>query len=348
MKENDNINQLSLWDLRPEKAYMNFRKAREFARSLNLHNQEEWEDYISRWQLTNGGSKKIIPLKPDITYRHSGWIGWNDWLGLAEDEERKNENMKEVNDLLFSEGTLWNAKEKSSWLPFREARMIVRQYGFEYEEEWNIFIKGKLPKRTPLPADIPQNPDQMYRLHGWKGWNDWLVDPDKKIEYAGFYQARDFARSLRINNQIEWRPFIKQNAALLEEYQMVLPERPHLEYREKGWKNWEDWLGKQIKFKDFQTTRKFVHSLKLNSRNDWKRYCSGQLLLKSRRSENIYAYPEIAYKDEGWKDWSDWLGYGNEKSGERIQGIPVGAVECRCGGQIENCPDCDGKGYYYK
>jgi hypothetical protein len=107
---------------------------------------------------------------------------------------------------------------------------------------------------------------------------------------------------------VEWRPFIKQNAALLDEYRMVLPERPHLEYIDKGWESWEDWLGTKIKFHDFHTTRKFIRSLKLYSRNDWNGYCSGQLTVKSRRTENIYAYPEIAYKDEGWKGWEDWLG----------------------------------------
>lgn len=343
-----NIKQLNLFNLPSEKTYEDFKKARDFARSLNLRDQEEWENYINRWQLTNGESLKVIPIKPDITYQYLGWQGWNDWLGLAEDEEREKGDDTEGKDLLFSEWSLWNAREKSSWLPFREARQIVRDYGFEYKEEWDIFVEGKLTSRTPLPAYIPHNPDQIYRLHGWQGWPNWLVASDRRIEYTGFMKARDFARSLRIPDQAAWRPFIKQNASLLAEYQMTLPERPHLEYRDKGWESWEDWLGKNIKFHDFQTTRKFVHSLKLSSRNDWNRYCSGQLLLKARKTENIYTYPEIAYKSEGWKDWPDWLGAGPGRPYFPEQEIPAGAVECRCRGRIENCPECDGKGYYFK
>jgi hypothetical protein len=327
---------------------MDFRKARVFARSLNLHDQEEWENYINRWQLTNGSKSKIIPLKPDIIYRHLGWNGWDDWLGQSQDQVQEETNLKSGDGSLFSEWTLWNAQEKTSWLPFREARTIVREFRFEYEEEWVLYVQGKFPGRRPLPDDIPQNPDQIYRMHGWKGWKDWLVSPENRIEYAGFHKAREFARSLRIMEPTGWRAFMNQSTALLNEYKMIMPERPHLEYKDKGWVSWEDWLGTAIKFHDFQTTRKFIHSLKLSNRNDWVRYCSGQWTLKYRKSENIYTYPEIAFRNEGWAGWEDWLGTGSRMTDKPGYDLPDGAFECRCKGMIENCPDCDGKGYFYK
>ena len=334
--------QLDLWGVPREQKWENFKKAREYTRSLGLQDRKEWEILWRKRGIVKPG----IPENPDEIYKDAGWKGWDDWLGIQRDQA----GAKTVSGIKGAKGdrTLWDDPGESCWLPFEKARQYVWEYGFEYEEEWKLFIKGKFPGRDPLPEDIPSDPHLVYKFTGWKGWKDWLVPPDKRIEYTNFYKARDFARSLRITDMGKWRFYIKQYADLLEEYQMVLPERPHLEYRDKGWVSWEDWLGTKIEYKNFQTTRKFIHSLKLSNRNDWIRYCSGQLPLKSRRTENIYAYPEIAYKDEGWNGWDDWLGVGTGVNKKSVSGLPEGAVECRCRGRIPDCPVCDGKGYYFK
>ncbi len=334
--------QLDLWGIPREQRWENFKKAREYARSLVLQDKKEWEILWRRRGIVKPG----IPGNPDEIYKDTGWKGWDDWLGI----NKKQAGARTAPGIQGTKGerTLWDIPQESRWLTFDKARQAVWEYGFEYEEEWRLFVKGKFPGRQPLPGDIPPDPDLIYKFIGWKGWEDWLVPPEKRIEYTNFYKARDFARSLRVPDKAEWRSVLAQYSALLREYQMVLPVRPHLEYRDKGWESWEDWLGTRIKYRDFQTTRKFIHSLKLSNRNDWIRYCSGQLILKARRTENIYAYPEIAFKDEGWNGWDDWLGVGRGGNKKSVSGLPEGAVECRCRGRIPDCPVCDGKGYYFK
>jgi hypothetical protein len=334
--------QLDLWGVPQEQKWEGFKKAREYARSLGLQDKEEWEILWRKRGIVKSG----IPGNPDEIYKGAGWKGWDDWLGVK--KERGEAGITPGIEGKNGERTLWSVSDESRWQPFDKARQTVRDLGFEYEEEWKLFIKGKFPGREPLPEDIPPDPDLVYRFTGWKGWKDWLVHPEKRIEYTNFYKARDFVRSLKIVDKREWRSFLNRQSALLTEYKMILPERPHLEYRDKGWVSWEDWLGTRIKYRDFHTTRKFIHSLKLSNRNDWIRYCSGQLNLKSRRTENIYAYPEIAYKDEGWKGWNDWLGVGTGGNKKSVSGLPEGAVECRCKGRIPDCPVCDGKGYYFR
>lgn len=336
------LSQLDLWGVPQEQKWESFRKAREYARSLDLQDKKEWDILLRRRDLNEPG----IPGNPDEIYKDTGWQGWDDWLGIKKDRSgvRKTPGLKEAKE----KRTLWDVPAESRWLSFDKARQIVWEFGFEYEEEWRLFTEGKFPGREPLPADIPPDPERVYKFIGWKNWKDWLVPPEKGVEYTNFYKARDFARSLRIDDKADWRTFLTKHSTVISEYKMFLPARPHLEYRDKGWESWEDWLGTQIKYHDFQTTRKFIHSLKLGSRNDWIRYCSGQLTVKSRRTENIYAYPEIAFKDEGWNGWDDWLGIrfgGIEKS---VRELPEGAVECKCRGRMEDCPDCDGKGYYSK
>ena len=230
---------------------------------------------------------------------------------------------------------------------FHDARKIVREYGFEYEEEWRLFTDGKFPEREALPDNIPVNPHQVYRHLGWMGWKDWLIQPGLQVEYTGFYKAREFVRSCRIPDKGSWRDFIKDMAGRIEEYKMVLPVRPHLEYKGSGWISWEDWLGTDINYHDLISTRKFVHSLNLRTQKDWVDYCHGRLTHKPRKTDSIFNYPEIAFRDEGWMGWEDWLGTGKEMEPEPSPSASTEImIDCKCKGRIENCHECDGKGYY--
>ena len=91
-----------------------------------------------------------------------------------------------------------------------------------------------------------------------------------------------------------------------------------------------------------------LHSNKLNLRNqkEWMEFCQGRLPHKPKKTDTIYTYPEIAYKNEGWKGWEDWLGSSKVKE---VHPEPLETeitIDCKCKGRLKNCPDCDGKGYY--
>jgi hypothetical protein len=242
---------------------------------------------------------------------------------------------------------LWDLPNPGKWLSFEKARKIARTFGLEYKEEWDMLIHGKL--NNTLPAKVPPNPDEIYKHVGWRGWSDWLMDKKDRKQYSSFRESRDFVRCLRSKSESDWQDCINKAKPVHEKYGLTIPVKPDLEYCSKGWKGWEDWLGTGIAFKDFKTTRKFIRSLKLKSYNEWINYCKG-LLYKYKKPENIYAFPDIAYKSEGWISWDDWLGidlFANEK--KKVQTyLPENAFECRCKGQIPDCLVCDGKGYYFK
>tara|TARA_B100001123_G_C15325528_1_gene1029404 strand:- start:2532 stop:2747 length:216 start_codon:yes stop_codon:yes gene_type:complete len=59
--------------------FRNFTQAREFARSLNLKNKNEWDSWCSE----NIKLKpKDIPIMPNVAYKNLGWISYKDWLGI--------------------------------------------------------------------------------------------------------------------------------------------------------------------------------------------------------------------------------------------------------------------------
>jgi hypothetical protein len=58
--------------------YLNFIKARNKVRSLNLTNVSEWRKYCYLNDVMPHG----VPENPEIVYRNNGWKNFNDWLGV--------------------------------------------------------------------------------------------------------------------------------------------------------------------------------------------------------------------------------------------------------------------------
>lgn len=339
--EKPSSSQLDLWSTQEDSVWEDYKVAREYVRSLRLKNQADWERYANGENLRDTN----IPAKPEKVYHNRGWVDWNDWLGTREPAQFNKPPPTSLFD--NTKAGLWSYDESSKWMNFCEARQLVREYGFEYEEAWELFIDGKFTSRKPLPDNIPGNPDQVYRFVGWKTWKDWLVHPENQIAYSNFYRAREFVRSCRISDKGAWRDFLKGNAPLIKDYHFVLPLMPHLEYMDSGWKDWNDWLGTDIEFLDLNSSRKFVHTLKLKDKKEWRDFCNGRLPHKPKKSGKLYSYPDLAFQNEGWKGWEDWLGKP-QVAKTRVPEPETSEIiiDCKCGGRIKDCQQCDGKGYY--
>lgn len=59
-----------------------FRDARSFVRKLGLKNIREWEAYRNGERQDLGACPEDIPVWPLHAYKDSGWVNWNDWLGI--------------------------------------------------------------------------------------------------------------------------------------------------------------------------------------------------------------------------------------------------------------------------
>lgn len=239
--------------------------------------------------------------------------------------------------------TLWD-QVPEKLLPFKKARTVVWKYRLEYQEEWKLLIEGKLPNKPPLPDNIPPNPEKIYKYTGWKNWKNWLVPPEARKIYSSFNESREFSRCLKLKKKSEWYTYINSEKPLHEKYNLCLPRNPQYEYKDIGWIGWNDWLGNTVDYKSFEVTQKFINGLNLKSIAEWRNYC------RTIKSECIYAYPEIAYREKKWKGWDAWLGINlfYEPDKKAPDDLIEGTVACRCRGLDVNCTDCDGKGYYFK
>ncbi|MBT7317202.1 MAG: DEAD/DEAH box helicase family protein [Lentimicrobiaceae bacterium] len=203
---------------------------------------------------------------------------------------------------------LWEKLGKLNWMDFDEARGIVHKLLLKNYSEWRDYCKsGK------KPINIPISPRSAYQNQGWAGYGDWLgtgVIARKDILFRSYDKAKKYVHKLKLKNSSEWRKYSKS----LEKPHDI-PASPEKVYKNSGWNGFGEWLGtgrlssKDISYRNFKYARKFVHNLLLKNTNEWKEYCNSE-----KKPEDIPAYPNQTYKDNGWKSMGDWLGTGSVAS----------------------------------
>lgn len=189
---------------------MKFEEVREFVRKLKLKKQKDWNLYC-----LSGEKPKDIPSNPDKAYKEYGWLSFPDWLGT------------EIG---------FNGYE---YLQFEEAKEFVKKLGLASQLDWSKYLKsGNRPKF------IPSSPGKFYKDNGWINWGDWLGTDriaDKYKTYRTFDEAKKYIQKFEIKSQKEWNAYAKSGGGKPDD----IPYKPQRTYKDKGWKGWADFLGKE-------------------------------------------------------------------------------------------------------
>lgn len=184
---------------------------------------------------------------------------------------------------------------------FNEARTFVRKLDLKNQIEWIQYSKS-----GNKPLDIPTAPWQYYKK--WIGLSDWLGTKNiagNLMKFKSFTSARDFVRKLKFKNQKEWRNYCKSGNKPDD-----IPSNPSGTYK-KEWKSFGDWLGtgtiadRNLIFREFESARKFAHSLNLKNQREWQAYSKS-----GNKPNDLPSTPSRHYKKE-WKGWGNFLGTGN-------------------------------------
>ena len=263
--------ELKTWDKLAKLSWMPFEEARGLVRSLKLKSQSEY--WLAK---KNNKLPKNIPQSPYTIYINEGWISYPDFLGYKS---------------LFRE-----------FKSFEDARIFVRGLGLKNQREWTSYCKNK-----KIPYDIPFHPERSYNDKGWISYGDWLgngILSTRKNEFREFLKAREFARKLQLKSGGEWQVYSKS-----KDKPNDIPMAPQNKYKNTGWISMGDWLGTEniafqnIKYRNFEDARMFARSLRLKTRDEWKKYCYSGI-----KPNDIPINPNNTYKDKGWINIGDWLG----------------------------------------
>ncbi len=256
-----------------------FKEAREYVHALKLSNRKSWELFCQ-----SIGRPLDIPKKPWDTYKKEGWVSLGDWLG-----------------------TNYIHTINRKYLSYTESKKIIQKFNIKSVSEWR-----KFSKTTMKPENIPAAPNIHYKSSGWLSWNDWLGNNNmspKDYDFLSFDAARKLIQRYHFKNIFDWYKFCKDGKRPFN-----IPSNPASYYENKGWNGWGDWLGTgniatfNRKYRPFADAKKFVHSLKLKKRIDWRNYCRA-----TEKPDDLPAIPEVVYKNIGWISWQDWLGASNKK-----------------------------------
>ncbi len=212
-----------------------------------------------------------IPIVPAGAYASTGWKGWKDWLGGG------------------------RAPPIFETRPFPDARAFARSLSLTSMAEWRSFAKS-----SRRPADIPTQPWKRFANGGWNGIDDWLGTTRQPAvrNKLPFLEARTFARNHKLKTLKEWNAFVASGRLPSN-----IPADPAHAYAGQGWLNTADWLGTEKRQKSHADARAFVRKLNLNSAAEWRVWSSS-----GQRPADIPSAPYRAYKNCGWRDWTDWLG----------------------------------------
>jgi hypothetical protein len=200
--------------------YRSFQEAREFVRSLGLGGQKDWFSYC-RGDLPEKGTRpEDIPVKPRDMYAE--WNGYPDWVGT---------------NYQVASGV---------WRSFEDARRFVQSLGLRSHAEWRQYAAGKLPDLPPRPRDIPVHPNQLqaYKEAGWAGYPDWLGFKRKRgVSFKRYEEAKAFVHNLGLGSYREWEAYCRGEYPHKGTRPPDIPRSPEAYYRDKGWKDYKDWLG---------------------------------------------------------------------------------------------------------
>lgn len=248
-----------------------FEEARAFARGLALNNISQWNRFYKSDQRP-----KDIPAAPDVVYRHHGWINFGDWLG-----------------------TFYINPRQRKYAPFEQALKFARNKNLKNSMEWRKLDLNE------IPANIPKNPHHVYEGNGWAGWGHFLGTGNVfQGEYMEYEEAESFVQKLNFKSVSEFRKYCKS-----VERPNNLPTNPEKAYKNNGWVDFFQFLGKEKNtFMQYEEAKVIVGQLGLITLGEFSEY-----LRNNELPDGIPRSPEHFYKKDGsWINWQDFLGNSSD------------------------------------
>lgn len=329
--------------------FLELEEAKEYLKGLGLINSSDWIRYCKNKLRPNN-----IPSNPNIFYKNSGWISWEDFLGDSkyytyEEAKNKCKNIGVVNSEDWS--IYINSKNRDikiptepnkhyknkGWVSWQEfiptyerkkyVKTKIRTHNFtSYCEARKIVLGLKIKsifqyqrgehKNFLKLNNIPSNPDKVYKNEEWVSWSDFLGSEiktprnSKGVEFLNYEEAKLVVNKLKLNNVREWEKSIKP---------INIPYEPHNYYRNKGWVNWQEFLGyekanhmsiniRNNNFYTYEEAKEAVKNLGIKSASQWDSKYTKDKNFDTR----LPKYPKDSYKNKGWISWSDFLSFDIE------------------------------------
>ena len=200
--------------------------------------------------------KKLgLPSNPNHSYKEKGQIGWTDFLGTDKYYPTYEDAKKIVKDNNLQTREKYKASFKKYGLPadpsaFYKKKGWIDYYDFfghnskdypSYEKTKRILKENGITtlskyKLSRKILGLPSNPRRYFKDKGWIDRNDFLGITTKS--YLPYEETKIIVQKIGIKDVDEYRMVSKKHG---------LPSGPEKYYKDNGWIDWYDFLGKSRK-----------------------------------------------------------------------------------------------------
>ena len=161
--------------------------------------------------------------------------------------------------------------------PLEEAQEIIKRAGIKLRKEYDLKYKE---------LGLPSDPRVYYSKKGWTDWDTFL---DRSEQFPSYKEARELV--------------LKEGVLSRRKYDLVykdlgLPSAPDRTYKDKGWVDWDSFLGKE-KVPPYEEAQKIVQERGIKDKEEY---------LSVYKELGLPAAPQRTYKDKGWIKWDYFLG----------------------------------------
>jgi len=224
---------------------------------------------------------------------------------------------------------------ENKYLSFEEAREYVRGLGLKSYNEWLLYKKSvDFNKRLPNNLYYYKKENEDFNIGRFLGYKKEII-----IKYE---DIREFLIKNNLEKIEDWLDFKRKYKGTDK-----LPENIPLnldEYiRKLGFKSFYSFIknNKNGRFLPFEEAREYVRGLGLKSHNEWRKFSKSD-----KRPKNIPSSPNTVYKNDGWVDIGDWLGYNCvkylsfEEAREYVKSLNIKSIKEYKKMDIDNIPKC--------
>ena len=193
-----------------------------------------------------------LPANPYIFYKNRGWIDWYSFFGktkasypIYEEAKRivQENGIKSRTDYQLSSRELGlpvapdTTYKDKGWIDWYVFLGIPKVSYPTYEEAQRIVQENGLNSvnyRTSYKKlGLPAAPDVSYKNKGWIDWPSFFGKT--KASYPIYEEAKRIVQENGIKSRTDYQ---------LSSRELGLPAAPYTYYKDKGWIDWYDFLGK--------------------------------------------------------------------------------------------------------
>ena len=268
-EEFDHAIKLKVWDKVGKSNYRSYEESKRYVANFKIKHSVDWFNNFCKHH------KPIdIPWNPQNIYKFSGWVSWKDFLG-------KN----------------FDSRFDRDYYDYETASKKIRKIKLKNVKEYLGYIKQKklLNKFHIIPSNV-------YKNKGWVDYSNYLGSKKRvKIDYVSYDQAKKFLKQFKIEKAKDYQSFFNSNKKTIE-----IPSHPDRTYKNKGWKNWAEYLGnsniahKNIKFLNYKEAKSICIKNKISNNKEYTDF--------RRKNPKMYlpSYPPVTY-EKNWTNWPNFL-----------------------------------------